>query len=78
MPYKTPPDASCAAAITTEYILPGAITAWSVPMARIALELEHAPLPLHVRRKLETTRRRVPRLPGVAFSEARRSRAGSV
>ncbi len=46
-------DTGCAAAVTTDYVLPGAVTAPVLPVARIRAELARAPLPPHMRRWLE-------------------------
>jgi pimeloyl-ACP methyl ester carboxylesterase len=51
-----PHDTSCAAAITTEYVIPGALTAPPVPHARIRAELRLAPLPPYVLDRLRRAR----------------------
>jgi len=51
------PDTSCAAAITTDYVLPGSVAAPSLPLPQIAFELGQAQIPPHMRRRLEAARR---------------------
>ena len=46
------PDTSCAAEITTDYVLPGAVAKRSIPREQIAFELAHAPIPPHMWRWL--------------------------
>jgi hypothetical protein len=46
----------CAAAVATDYVLPSAVIAPVLPLARIRAELARAPLPPHLRRWLEGRR----------------------
>jgi pimeloyl-ACP methyl ester carboxylesterase len=48
------PDTACAEAITTDYILPSRVTGRAPDWQRIALELDQAPLPPHMRDRLES------------------------
>jgi pimeloyl-ACP methyl ester carboxylesterase len=49
-------DASCAAALSVDYVLPGAATARRVPRDQLRLELERAPLPPPIRDQLRRAR----------------------
>ncbi len=49
-------DTGCAATVATEYVLPSAVTAPVLPVARIRAELARAPLPPHLRRWLDSRR----------------------